>query len=262
MPKSASSVVHACYTPTKAGSSTVVLQDVGTTCSKSSNTITWNQTGPQGLKGDTGAPGPAGPQGLKGDTGPQGLKGDTGAAGPQGPQGAAGADGHTILNGAGAPDATIGHDGDFYLDTAANVLYGPKANGSWPANGVSLVGAPGPAGPQGLVGPLGPAGADGHTILNGTGAPGVSVGHDGDFYLDTIADVLYGPKAGGTWPIPGTSLVGPQGPAGSPRRHRPTRPTRAGRASGVSRASGAGRGGRQHGAQRHRGASRLARPRW
>ncbi|HFU7855036.1 TPA: collagen-like protein, partial [Escherichia coli] len=33
---------------------------------------------PQGLKGDTGARGPAGPQGLKGDTG---------ARGPAGPQG-------------------------------------------------------------------------------------------------------------------------------------------------------------------------------
>ena len=59
-------------------------------------------------------------------------------------------------------------------------------------------------------------------MLNGTGAPGGSVGHNGDFYLDTAADVLYGPKAGGTWPTPGTSLIGnpgatgPAGPAGPP----------------------------------------------
>ncbi|MGK5087994.1 hypothetical protein WDW86_10585 [Bdellovibrionota bacterium FG-2] len=59
-----------------------------------------NWIGPKaGLKGDTGAAGPAGPmgaQGLKGDTGAagpagpmgaQGLKGDTGAAGPAGPMG-------------------------------------------------------------------------------------------------------------------------------------------------------------------------------
>jgi hypothetical protein len=51
-------------------------------------------------------------------------------------------------------------------------------------------------------------------VLNGTGAPAASVGHDGDFYLDTAADVLYGPKAGGTWPATGTSLAGPPGPAG------------------------------------------------
>jgi hypothetical protein len=46
-------------------------------------------------------------------------------------------------------------------------------------------------------------------VLSGTGAPAVSAGHDGDFYLDTIAGVLYGPKAGGTWPATGMSLTGP-----------------------------------------------------
>jgi Collagen triple helix repeat (20 copies) len=129
-------------------------------------------------------------------------------------------DGHTILNGTGAPADTLGHDGDFYLDTAANVLYGPKANGIWPANGTALigqqgpVGATGPAGPAGSAGPQGPAGVDGHTILNGSGAPADTLGHDGDFYLDTAANVLYGPKANGSWPATGTSLTGPQGPQG------------------------------------------------
>lgn len=31
------------------------------------------------------------------------------------------------------PDATVGSDGDFYLDTAAGTLYGPKTAGTWPA---------------------------------------------------------------------------------------------------------------------------------
>jgi hypothetical protein len=53
-------------------------------------------------------------------------------------------------------------------------------------------------------------------VLNGTGAPPDSLGNDGDFYLDTSADVLYGPKSGGTWPTTATSLVGPAGPAGAP----------------------------------------------
>jgi hypothetical protein len=66
--------------------------------------------------------------------------------GATGPAGAAGADGKTVLNGTGGPTSTAGNDGDFYLDTAADVLYGPKANGAWPVNGVSLVG---PTGPQG-----------------------------------------------------------------------------------------------------------------
>ncbi|NYJ07219.1 hypothetical protein [Petropleomorpha daqingensis] len=52
-------------------------------------------------------------------------------------------------------------------------------------------------------------------MLNGSGAPANSVGHDGDFYIDTATTTLYGPKANGVWPTPGTSLVGPQGAAGS-----------------------------------------------
>ena len=61
----------------------------------------------------------------------------------------------------GEPYPTAGHDGDFYLDTAADVLYGPKANGSWPATGTSLTGPTGPQGPQGPKGDTGPAGATG-----------------------------------------------------------------------------------------------------
>jgi hypothetical protein len=39
---------------------------------------------------------------------------------------------------------------------------------------------------------------------------------NGDFYLDTTAWVLYGPKASGGWPGSGTSLVGPAGPGEDP----------------------------------------------
>jgi hypothetical protein len=38
----------------------------------------------------------------------------------------------------------------------------------------------------------------------------------GDFYLDTSAWVIYGPKASGAWPGSGTSLVGPAGPGEDP----------------------------------------------
>jgi YVTN family beta-propeller protein len=37
-------------------------------------------------------------------------------------------------------------DGDFFLNTATNVLYGPKASGAWPGSGTSLVGPTGPSG--------------------------------------------------------------------------------------------------------------------
>jgi hypothetical protein len=108
----------------------------------------------------------------------------------------AGADGRTVRSGTGAPGVGVGVDGDFYLDTAASTLYGPKASGAWPA-GVSLVGP---------VGATGAAGADGKTVRNGTVAPGTGVGVDGDFYLDTATNTLYGPKASGAWPA-GVPLV-------------------------------------------------------
>jgi len=57
-------------------------------------------------------------------------KGDTGPAGQNG---------STILSGNGAPAAAIGKDGDFYLDLAAMLLYGPKTNAGW-GSGVLLKG--------------------------------------------------------------------------------------------------------------------------
>lgn len=140
-----------------------------------------------------------------------------GGIGPTGPAGADGADGNTVLNGAVAP-TTEGVDGDFYIDTAANLIYGPKAAGVWPA-GVSLVG---PQGPTGLTGPAGADGADGadgvdgRTVLNGA-VPPTTEGVDGDFYIDTATSTIYGPKAAGAWPA-GVALVGPTGPAGADGR--------------------------------------------
>lgn len=51
------------------------------------------------------------------------------------------ADGNTVLYGAGAPIAAQGVDGNFYIDTTAHDLYGPKASGAWPS-GIHLIGAP------------------------------------------------------------------------------------------------------------------------
>lgn len=54
-----------------------------------------------------------------------------------------------------------------------------------------------------------------NTILNGSGAPSVSLGNNGDFYIDVTADCLYGPKASGVWPSSCVSLVGLSWYAGS-----------------------------------------------
>ena len=105
----------------------------------------------KGDKGDTGNTGATGAQGI------QGIKGDKGDIGNTGATGAAGSDGKTILNGSGAPDDTLdGVNGDFYIDTDVNYLYGPKTAGAW-GTPISLVG------PQGSVGSTGATGATGAT---------------------------------------------------------------------------------------------------
>lgn len=137
----------------------------------------------QGAEGPQGPPGPQGPEGPQGDPGPAGAQGPAGPAGPAGPPGPAGD------AGAQGPPGVTGPPG-------------PQ-------------GIQGPAGPQGNVGPPGSSGADGRTLHHGTGAPADATGADGDFYLDTAASALWGPRASGTWAGAGpVSLVGPQGPQG------------------------------------------------
>lgn len=133
---------------------------------------------------------------------PTSLVGPAGSDGAPGSNGSNGSDGKTVRNGSGAPSGGLGVDGDFYIDTAAWTIYGPKASGSW-GSPASLIGAQGDAGA---------AGTNGYTILNGTAAP-TTEGVNGDFYLRTSNWTIYGPKAGGAWGS-ATSLVGPTGPEG------------------------------------------------
>ena len=57
--------------------------------------------------------------------------------------------------------------------------------------------------------------AGGALLRSGTGAPSNGLGADGDFYLDSAASDLYGPKTAGAWGG-ATSLIGPQGVDGNP----------------------------------------------
>lgn len=165
-------------------------------------------TGPQGPIGLTGPTGPQGPVGLTGATGPQGPIGLTGATGATGPQGAAGTNGingingTAVLNGTTAPTSAIGVNGDFYINTATNLLYGPKAGGTWPA-GVSLVGPTGATGAMGLQGPIGLTGPAGATGATGPQGPIGLTGPAG-------ATGATGPQG----PIGLTGPTGPQGPIG------------------------------------------------
>lgn len=83
-----------------------------------------------------------------------------------------------------------------------------------PATGAVLAGSggkgdPGPAGaqgPAGLNGTNGIDGDDGDTIIDGVGPPSAGTGSDGDYYLDSVTHLLWGPKVGGAWPASGVAL--------------------------------------------------------
>ncbi len=56
----------------------------------------------------------------------------------------------------------------------------------------------------------GDTGRDGTAVLSGAGIPSVSIGKVGDFFIDTVGKVLWGPKNSTNWGA-GAALVGPQG---------------------------------------------------
>lgn len=121
--------------------------------------------------------------------------------GPQGDPGINGTNGSTILSGSGVPGVELGLDGDYYFDSLNSNFYGPKTAGVW-GTVVSLIGG------------QGDPGIAGRTILSTTGAPGVEIGEDGDFALDPVASLLYGPKAAGAWGSP-ISIKGATGSVSS-----------------------------------------------
>ncbi|MBB6110058.1 hypothetical protein SAMN05421821_108135 [Mucilaginibacter lappiensis] len=145
-----------------------------------------------------------GKNGAVGPAGSQGATGAQGAVGPAGPPGANGQNGSVIYSGTTIPAATIGAVGDFYLNISTGLLYGPKIATGW-GTGFSL------------QGPAGAAGAPGNKILSGTGAPASSLGSNGDYYLDAVNYLLYGPKTDGGWgaPVSFKGATGAQGPPGT-----------------------------------------------
>ena len=167
-------------TPTNNGAQWALLSSGGAT----------GTAGPQGLPGAQGATGPAGSQGL---TGPTGLTGNTGATGATG---ATGIQGPTGLTGSVGPQGPAGISG---------------LNGSQGIQGIN--GTNGPTGPAGPSGTNGSNGLNGKTILSAALTVGQTpddvFGTNEDFYLDLTTYILYGPKAGGVWPIPGTQLSNP-----------------------------------------------------
>jgi hypothetical protein len=127
---------------------------------------------------------------------------------------------NTILSGAGVPAATVGINGDFYIDIKSMNFYGPKKNNRWPIP-TSLRGPAGPIGPSGVDGKNGVAGStsDGKVGATGAAGPAGPAGPKGE----TGATGPAGPKGdtGATGPagIKGdtgaTGATGAKGDAGS-----------------------------------------------
>ena len=135
---------------------------------------------------------------------------------------------NTFLNGLGAPNATNGIDGDFYLDTLSSNLYGPKKKGKWPLpkNLVGPVGPQGPVGKQGSEGKVGDKGAStsstgtqGIQGIPGTPGPAGSSGPSGGAGVagSVGATGAPGPQGSpGSAGAPGIGATGLQGVAGTP----------------------------------------------
>lgn len=121
--------------------------------------------------------------GKDGEIGPQGPQGE------KGEQGIKGVDGTVIHSGTSAPSASIGKVGDYYINLSTRELYGAKTSNGW-GNPVSLKGEKGDPGNDGV---------DGSTIISGNGSPDLTLGKNGDFYIDLNSLTLHGPKNSQDW---------------------------------------------------------------
>ena len=156
-----------------------------------------------------------------------------------GPQGIAGATWHS---GTGAPQSSLGADGDFYLRTSNSTVW-QKAGGTW-SQVANLAGADGATwhtgagAPQSSLGANGDwyfrtsnaglyrkvagawslqldiDGADGATWHGGTGAPANNLGAIGDWYFRTSNGFVYEKTGAASWSFR-RDLSGPQGIAGA-----------------------------------------------
>ena len=139
------------------------------------------------------------------------YNGTNGTNGTNGHDGAPGANGANWVVGAGVPVAAIGADGDMYLDTNTGNVY-QKEDGAWGNPVMSIMGIQGVAGANGTNGTNGTNGVDGSVWYTGSGMASMTLGKDGDMYLNTVTSDVY-QKQSGTWEYV-TSIKGETGPAG------------------------------------------------
>ena len=117
-------------------------------------------TGADGTKIYSGTTAPAATVGIIGDFylnksnsdfyGPKTAAGWGSPTNLKGPKGATGAAGSQIFSGTTVPAASLGTDGDYYLNAANYLFYGPKASGVWPVP-INLKGAKGDPGTANVI---------------------------------------------------------------------------------------------------------------
>ncbi len=120
---------------------------------------------------------------------------------------------NTLLNGKGVPAASLGINGDFYIDKTAMNLYGPKALGKWPLP-VSMRGAVGPMGPVGVDGKVGEKGTSSPSLAGAVGSKG-ETGATGATGATGSAGAPGASGAGGAGPIGATGATGSAGTIGA-----------------------------------------------
>jgi hypothetical protein len=105
-----------------------------------------------------------------------------------------------VYSGTSDPSDTLGTIGDFYINLTTDLLFGPKTVSGWGTSvSLSQVGS--------FTGATN--GATNGQLYNGSGPPSSTLGTVGDFYLDTAAYMLYGPKTAAGWGTP----IAVQGPS-------------------------------------------------
>lgn len=103
----------------------------------------------------------------------------------------------TVLAGTVAPAAGVGINGDFFINSVAWTVQGPKAANAWPAP-VSMIGAQGPTGPTGATGAQGPIGLTGSDGATGAQGPTGAIGPTGpESILGTSGQMVSQPN--GPW---------------------------------------------------------------
>jgi hypothetical protein len=165
-------------------------------------------TGDTGLTGDVGAIGATGSTGAVGQTGAQGIQGIQGIQGEIGFTGAVGATGAQGLQGLVGAIGAAGIQGIQGIQGLIGLTGSSGNNGSDGATG-----AIGQTGAQGIQGTAGTNGLNGKSLLSGIINPQLADGVEGDFYINTSTNEIFGPKTLIGWGI-AVSLIGEQGVQG------------------------------------------------